>query len=77
MVEKILKNIDKNGISDICQTAESFLSVLKEGALELLSATVEEVDTALLQAKECSDNEYYRDYPEFCVKYIQDLQDDI
>ena len=51
VVEKILKNIEKNGICEICQTAESFLSILKEGALELLSAAVEKVDSALLQAK--------------------------
>ena len=52
VVEKILKNIEKNGIGEICQTAESFLSILKEGALELLSAAVEEVDTAVLHAKQ-------------------------
>ena len=35
LVEGILKTIEKNGISDIGETAESLLSVLKGGALEL------------------------------------------
>ena len=51
VVDKILKNIEKNGISEIGKTAESFLSILKDGALEMLSAVVESVDAATLQAK--------------------------
>ena len=51
VVEKILKNIGENGISDIGQTAESLISVLKEGALEILSVAVNEVDKAILSAK--------------------------
>ena len=51
LVEGILKTIEKNGISDIGETAESLLSVLKGGALELLSAVIEETDSAILNAK--------------------------
>ena len=51
LVEEILKSIEKNGISDIGKTAESLLSVLKGGALELLSAVIEETDSAVLNAK--------------------------
>ena len=51
VVEEILKSIEKNGISDIGKTAESLLSVLKGGALELLSAVIEETDSAVLNAK--------------------------
>ena len=51
VVEKILKNIEENGISEVGKTAESFWSILKEGALELLSVAIEEVDAALLRAK--------------------------
>jgi len=51
VVDKIIKNIEKNGISEIGKTAESFLSILKDGALEMLSAVVESVDAATLQAK--------------------------
>ena len=51
VVDKILKNIEENGIREICKTAESFLTILKDGALEMLSAVVENVDAATLQAK--------------------------
>ena len=51
VVEEILKSIEKNGISDIGKTAESLLSVLKGGALKLLSAVIEETDLAVLNAK--------------------------
>ena len=51
VVEEILKIIEENGISDIGNTAESLLSVLKGGALELLSAVIEETDSAVLNAK--------------------------
>lgn len=51
MVDKILKNIEENRISEICKTAETFLTILKDGALEMLSAVVENVDAATLQAK--------------------------
>ena len=51
VVEDILINIYENGISDIGETAESLMSVLKEGTLELLSAAVSEVDQAVLSAK--------------------------
>ena len=51
LVEEILKNIEKNGISDIGKTAESLLSVLKSGALDILSAVIEEIDSAVLNAK--------------------------
>ena len=51
VVEKILKNIEENGISEVGKTAESFWSILKDGALELLSVAIEEVDAALLRAK--------------------------
>ena len=51
VVDKILKNIEKNGISEIGKTAESFLSILKEGALEMLTAVIENVDSATLKAK--------------------------
>ena len=40
VVEEISKNIEKNGISEIGKTAEDILSILKEGALELLSAAI-------------------------------------
>ncbi len=48
VVEEILKIIEENGISDIGNTAESLLLVLKGGALELLSAVIEETDSAVL-----------------------------
>ena len=51
VVEEVLKKIEENGISDIGKTAESLLSVLKSGALELLSAVIEETDQAVLNAK--------------------------
>ena len=51
VVDKILKNIEKNGISEIGKTAESFLSILKDGALEMLTAVIENVDSATLNAK--------------------------
>ena len=51
VVEDILKNIYENGISDIGKTAESLMTVLKEGALEILSAAVTETDKAVLAAK--------------------------
>ena len=51
VVEDILINIYENGISSIGETAESLMSVLKEGTLELLSAAVSEVDQAVLSAK--------------------------
>lgn len=51
VVEEILKSIEKNGISDIGKTAESLMTVLKEGALEILSAAVTETDKAVLAAK--------------------------
>ena len=51
VVEDILINIYENGISSIGETAESLMSVLKEGTLELLSAAVSEVDKAVLSAK--------------------------
>ena len=51
VVEEILKSIEKNGISDIGNTAESLLLVLKGGALELLSAVIKETDSAVLNAK--------------------------
>lgn len=51
VVEEILKNIYENGISNLGETAESLMSVLKEGTLELLSAAVSEVDQAVLSAK--------------------------
>ena len=31
VVDKILKNIEENGIREICKTAESFLTILKDG----------------------------------------------
>ena len=51
MVEEILKIIGNDGISEIGQTTEAILSVLKEKTLEILSATIEEVDLAILSAK--------------------------
>ena len=51
LVEGILKTIEKNGISDIGETAESLLSVLKGGALDILSAVIGEADSAILNAK--------------------------
>lgn len=51
VVEDILKNIEEQGISDICKTAESLLSVLKNCALDILSAVIDETDTAVLNAK--------------------------
>ena len=51
MIEEILKTIENNGISEIGQTAEAILSVLKENTLEMLSAIIEEADSAILKAK--------------------------
>ena len=51
VVEEMLKTIDEQGISDLCKTAESLLSVLKKGALELLAAVIDEIDAAILTAK--------------------------
>ena len=51
LVEEILKSIEKNGVSDIGKTAESLLSVLKGGALDILSAVIGEADSAILNAK--------------------------
>lgn len=51
VVEEISKNIEKNGISEIGKTAEDILSILKEGTLELLSAAIHEMDSAILSAK--------------------------
>ena len=51
MVDEILKIIENNGISEIGHTTEAILSVLKEKTLEILSATIEEVDLAILNAK--------------------------
>ena len=51
VVEEILKTVEKNGIAEIGKTAENLLETLKTGALELLSAMIEEVDHAVLEAK--------------------------
>ncbi len=51
VVEEIIKNIERKGISEIGRTAEELLGTLKAGALTLLSATIEEVDHAILDAK--------------------------
>jgi hypothetical protein len=51
VVEEIIKNIEEQGISDIGKTAESLLPALKDGALKILSAVIEETDSAVLNAK--------------------------
>ena len=51
MVEEVLTNIEENGISDIGMTAESLLPVVKGGVLDILSAVIEETDSAVLNAK--------------------------
>ncbi len=51
VVEEIIKSIERKGISEIGRTAEELLGTLKAGALKLLSATIEEVDHAILDAK--------------------------
>lgn len=51
VVDKILKNIEKNGINEIGKTAEGFLSILKDGATKILGAVIENVDAATLEAK--------------------------
>jgi len=51
MIEDILKNIEEIGISNIGETAESLLPVLKKGTLGILTAVIEETDKAILGAK--------------------------
>ena len=52
VVEEIVKSIAKEGITDVGKTAEGLLSILKEGALELLAAAITETDNTVLAAKE-------------------------
>ncbi len=52
VVEDILKNIAEKGISNIGETAEALMEVLKKGALELLSGAIKEADKAILTAKQ-------------------------
>jgi len=51
MLEDILKIIEENGISNIGETAESLLPLLKKGTLDILMAVIEETDKAILSAK--------------------------
>lgn len=52
VVEDILKNITEKGISNIGETAESLMEVLKKGALKLLSGAITETDNTVLIAKQ-------------------------
>ena len=52
MIEEISKKILEDGIFDIGATAESLLEVLKGATLDILSLVIEEMDAAILDAKQ-------------------------
>lgn len=51
VVEEILASLAEKGITNIEKTAEEMLTVLKEGTLQILSAAIEALDEAILEAK--------------------------
>ena len=52
MVEQVFENLSENGIHSIGQTANQLLGIAKSAASEILSAAIEQMDIALVEANQ-------------------------
>ena len=52
MVDKVLENLRENGIRDIGETVHQLLGIVNPSILEIVSATIEQMDVALVNANQ-------------------------